>query len=153
MKLKHKKHWLLAACVLTIFLVWPRPPVFSKSSPPIDYAKQAITLSRVGDMLISPIVRLQKPFNVLGLKLGHVAKGMQVNFNPLGVGEWEPFEVHDDGFGPEALIISRPITAVQFKKTIAEPNEQSLAINADIFFSGGAHCHSERAKRSEESYQ
>ncbi len=119
---------------MLVVLAWASAPASSQASSPAGYVVKTITLSRAGDTLVSPVITLATPFNVLGLKLGHVVRGMQVNFDPLNAGKWEPFEVHDDGFGPEALLFSRPATSVQFKKTLVEGDEQALEVKADIFF-------------------
>lgn len=99
---------------------------------PTDIAEQTVTLSRTGETLVSPTFTFDRPFNAVSLELPQVEPGLMVDF---GDG-WEEVENHDDGFGPEAFLLTSPVTSLRFKKP-ADMLEESLTFDLDVFFREG----------------
>lgn len=118
---------LLPLFAISLFLL-QGAVVFADST-----VSREIALGKSGDRLQSPVVHLEQSFNSVILKLDHFAKDLEVSFNPLDEGAWEPVITHDDGFGSSFLLFTSPTRSIQFKKR-PEGNESSLSFSAEFFF-------------------
>ena len=93
-----------------------------------EYAQHDVTLLPSGDELVSEIMYEEEAFNSVGVQLKKEIEGLMVNF---GYG-WEEIHVHDDGYGPEALIFTRPVHTIRFKTP--KESEESLVLKIHLFY-------------------
>ncbi len=103
----------------------------TRSSFAIDVVSERVQLEAFGSLLSSPVISQDQSFNMIGLQFEEVVEGLMVNFNPFSGGVWEEVEVHDDGFGAEALLLNSLTHSVQFRIL---DSSQPLSFDADFFF-------------------
>ncbi|MBU0577167.1 N-acetylmuramoyl-L-alanine amidase [Patescibacteria group bacterium] len=111
------KHGLLMA---TAFLCLG---FFTSNSFAADYNKHEIVVEKAG----SEIIFENQPFSAVSVQLDEVIDDLMVNF---GNG-WEEVEIHDDGFGPEALLFTSPAYTVEFKRESGIP----ATLTSYVFYS------------------
>ncbi|MBN2086863.1 N-acetylmuramoyl-L-alanine amidase [Candidatus Peregrinibacteria bacterium] len=100
--------------------------LFAQNSYAMDYSTKEVTLQNVGDEMLSEVIFEDKEFYSVSVQLNEVINDLQVDF---GKG-WEDVEIHNDGFGPEALLFSSPTNSVQFKRK----SGSSINIKTNIFY-------------------
>ncbi len=135
MKNKKKYYWsaikkismkLLTAFFISILFFGSRS-VFASES-----VSHKIELQQFGSIAYSQIYQEEKKFNAVMIKSNTEIDGLMVNFFPFQNGVWEPVDIHDDGFGAEALIFTSPTKTTQFK--IIGRSAGNLKLDADFLF-------------------
>jgi len=80
-----------------------------------EYAEHEITFEKYGTELVSEPIFEESEFSAVAVRSEAEVDGLMVNF---GNG-WEDVDIHDDGYGQEALVFTSPTHTVQFKKVTA----------------------------------
>ncbi len=106
MKIRKLTTRIFAAAFMLLMFAFQAP-----TSLAFDTANANIILHREGKELISPVIRTEKPFNSLHIKLSDDVHELEVNY---GRG-WEEVDVHDDGHGPQFILFTEPTSTVQFR--------------------------------------
>jgi len=103
----------------------------STAAHAFSFEHQEIALERFGNILYSPVIETDEPFNTVVIKFDQVEEGLMANFNPLEGGEWELLEVHDDGYGAESFVFTAPTNTIQLRKLV-EGDEQTVIAKLDF---------------------
>jgi len=131
MKIKKFYLWLFALVFGLCFFIFGAYQVHAQ-----EFAEREIVLERFENFLYSPVIS-EETFNTVTLQADYAMEGLMVNFNPLNGGVWEPVEIHDDGFGVEALLFTSPTKTIQFRKRV-EYDEKQVVLDADFFLALGS---------------
>lgn len=105
---------------------------------PAEASAMKITLlPETSSVSYTSIIQREEPFNTLMLNFDHEMEGLMMNARPSVSDQWEPIEVHDDGFGAQALIFTSPTDEIQFK--LADSDGQPVDFDAEFLnFEGSA---------------
>lgn len=79
--------------------------------------------------LNSSVVEREAPFNTVMIETPHAIRELEVRFN--GSAKWEKHEVHDDGFGSQAILFSSPTRLVEFR--IPDVSEDDVYAKAHFY--------------------
>lgn len=100
--------------------------IFIPNSFADDYAEYEVILENLDGVIASYPIYDRQPFNAVSVQVDEEIHDLEVNF---GNG-WEGVEIHDDGFGNEALLFSSPTNSVEFRRTSGGP----ITLNTHVFY-------------------
>ncbi len=98
-----------------------------------SFERHEVVLESFGVAQLSTPLFSERPFNAVSLKMDDLPRDLFYTTDPYGLGSWERVEVHEDGFGPEAFLLTRPAQTLRFRRAFV-PGQKAFRMTADLFY-------------------